>query len=72
MVARESFEAEKFSSGEKTPTPLKMKKNVCLKMLFSPFRVILAYVFLSGKLTDTDPNPNPNPPASIEENSSFL
>ena len=60
MAPPESFQATSFISGEKTPHPPKIGKNlVCLKMLFRLFQVFLAYVFLSGKLADPDSLPPP-------------
>ena len=64
MAAPESFEAEKFSLGEKA-SPIKIKKKVCRKMLIRPFPMFLAYVFLSGKSAD------PHPPLLVE-NSTFF
>ena len=59
MATRESFEAQKFSSGEKTPIPHKSGKK---KFVYA-FQAILSvfslsfYVFLGRNLTDPDPLP---------------
>ena len=56
MAAQESFEAESFISGEKTPHPPKNRKNkFVLKSFLGHFEFFLAHVFLSRKLANTDP-----------------
>ena len=53
--SRERVSKLRISVLVKRPPPKNRKNKFCIKMLFRPFRVFLAYVFLIGKLTDPDP-----------------